>query len=126
MMLLLNNDLIDLYISGFPVRAVGIYVRSYSCDNWNFNASNPCLYAGGNYSQNLNHGLFYVNYNTATNANANHGCRILLYLTLLVLIMVVTVSGFDIGTGFRAPLGGDEQVGSGLVHSLRTLERPYC
>ena len=117
MMLLLNNDLINLYISGFPVRAVGIYVRSYSCDNWNFNASNPCLYVGGNYSQNLNPGLFYVNYNTAPNATANHGCRILLYLTLLVLrSLPVTVS--ISGTGFRTPLGGDKQVGSGLVHSL--------
>jgi hypothetical protein len=46
-------------------------------DNWNFNSGNPCLHVGGNYSQNLNHGLFYVNYNTATNTNANIGCRIL-------------------------------------------------
>lgn len=49
----------------------------YSCDNWNFNASNPCLYVGGNYNQNQNYGLFYVNYNTATNTNANIGCRFL-------------------------------------------------
>lgn len=34
----------------------------------------PCLYVGGNYSQNGNHGMFYVNYNTATNTNANIGC----------------------------------------------------
>ena len=27
-----------------------------SPDNWNFNASNPCLHVGGNYNQNLNHG----------------------------------------------------------------------
>ena len=50
---------------------------AFSCDNWNFNASNPCLYVGGNYNQNLNHGLFYVNSNTASNSNANHGCRII-------------------------------------------------
>ena len=49
----------------------------HSCDSWYFNASNPCLYVGGNYSQNQNHGLFYVNYNTATNTNANIGCRYL-------------------------------------------------
>ena len=43
-------------------------------DNWNFNASDPCLHVGGNYNQNQNHGLFYVNYNGASNANANIGC----------------------------------------------------
>lgn len=48
-----------------------------SCDNWNFNATNPVIYVGGNYSQNGNHGLFYVNYTSATNANANHGSRLL-------------------------------------------------
>ena len=46
-------------------------------DNWNFNASNPCLHVGGNYNQNLNYGLFYVNYNSASNTNANVSCRIL-------------------------------------------------
>ena len=45
-------------------------------DNWNFNASNPCLHLGGNYNQNQNRGLFYVNYNTASNANANIGSRL--------------------------------------------------
>lgn len=47
----------------------------HSCDNWNFNASNPCVYAGGNYNQNQNHGLFYLNYTSVSNSNANHGCR---------------------------------------------------
>jgi hypothetical protein len=46
-------------------------------DNWNFNSSNPCLHVGGNYNQNLNHGLFYVNYNSSSNSNDNIGCRIL-------------------------------------------------
>ena len=46
-----------------------------SCDNWNFNASNPCLYVGGNYGQNGNYGLFYVNYNTASNTSSNIGSR---------------------------------------------------
>ena len=49
-----------------------------TCDNWNFNTSNPCVYVGGNYNQNGNYGLFYVNYNNASNANANIGARILL------------------------------------------------
>ena len=53
-----------------------------SCDNWNFNSSNPCLYAGGNYNQNQNGGMFYVNYNSASNSNDNIGARNQLGLTL--------------------------------------------
>ena len=48
---------------------------TYVPDYWNFNASLPCLLVGGNYNQNLNHGMFYVNYNSVSNANANIGCR---------------------------------------------------
>ena len=48
-----------------------------SCDNWNFNTSNPVIYVGGNYNQNGNHGLFYVNYTNATNSNSNLGSRFL-------------------------------------------------
>ena len=46
-----------------------------SCDNWNFDTSNPCVNAGGNYNQNLNYGLFYFNNNTTSNSNANLGSR---------------------------------------------------
>lgn len=53
-------------------------VSGASCDNWNFNTSNPVVYAGGNYNQNGNHGLFYVNYTSAANADANLGSRFLL------------------------------------------------
>ena len=49
---------------------------TYSADSWNFNASNPCLYFGGNYNQNGNHGLFYVNYYSASYSSANIGCRL--------------------------------------------------
>ena len=70
----------------------------YSCDNWNFNASNPCLYGGGNYNQNLNHGLFYVNRNSTSNSNANHGCRNQQREAKKVFI---------IGTGFRTALAED-------------------
>ena len=52
---------------------------TYSADYWNFSASGPCLYFGGNYNQNGNHGLFYVNYTSASNSNANIGCRVLLW-----------------------------------------------
>ncbi len=47
-------------------------------DNWNFNASNPVVYVGGNYNQNGNHGMFYVNYTSLTNTSDNHGSRFLL------------------------------------------------
>ncbi len=50
---------------------------TYSCDYWYFVASNPCLYAGGDFSQIGNHGLFYVSYTTATSAYASLGCRLL-------------------------------------------------
>ena len=58
---------------GFPAQQSMI---QFFADNWNFNASNPCLHVGGNYNQNLNHGLFYVNYNSATNSNGNIGARL--------------------------------------------------
>ena len=59
-------------------------------DNWNFNGSNPCLYHGGNYNQNQNHGPFYVNYNRTSNSNDNIGCRILaLHLTLQPLDLMI-------------------------------------
>ena len=50
---------------------------TYSCDNWHFNASNPCVYAGGTYNQSQNHGLFYLYYTSVSNSNANRGCRLL-------------------------------------------------
>ena len=48
-----------------------------SCDNWNFDSSNPCLYVGGNYNQYANYGMFYVYYNTASYYDGNLGCRFL-------------------------------------------------
>lgn len=56
----------------------GCFSSGLRCDNWNFNASNPVVYVGGNYNQNGNHGLFYVNYTSLTNTNDNHGSRYLL------------------------------------------------
>lgn len=48
-----------------------------SCDNWNFDSSNPCLYVGGHYGQSLNLGLFYVGRYSVSNASAGIGCRLL-------------------------------------------------
>ena len=46
-------------------------------DSWDFGASSPCLFVGGYYYQGLDHGLFYVYCNTASNSNANIGSRLL-------------------------------------------------
>ena len=49
---------------------------TYSADYWYFGASNPCLYFGGSYDQNGNHGLFYVDYASASSSDAYIGCRL--------------------------------------------------
>ena len=46
-------------------------------DHCNYNASNVVLHVGGNYSQNQNHGLFYMNDNSVSNKNTNIGSHIL-------------------------------------------------
>ena len=104
---------------------MSVFCARSSCDYWNFNASNPCVYVGGNYGQNGNHGLFYVNYTTASNANGNIGSRFLLRFAINPPFH---------GTGSRAPLGEDKLLGSGQVHSglhgqtarmAGAMERPY-
>ena len=57
--------------------AAGGSDSTYVSDYWSFDASYPCLIVGGYYSQRLSHGLFYVNYNAASSANANIGCRLM-------------------------------------------------
>lgn len=49
---------------------------TYSADNWNFNASGPCLCFGGYYSQYGSLGLFYVSYASASGSDAGIGCRL--------------------------------------------------
>lgn len=49
---------------------------TYSCDYWHVSSSYPCLYVGGNYSHSSNYGLFYVNYNSASDYNGYIGCRL--------------------------------------------------
>ena len=49
---------------------------TYSADNWNFNASYPCLCFGGSYSQGGSLGLFCVSYANASYSNAYIGCRL--------------------------------------------------
>lgn len=50
---------------------------TYSCDDWSFDASSPCLCAGGYYSQGLLLGMFFVYCRSAADAGAYRGCRLL-------------------------------------------------
>ena len=49
---------------------------TYVPDSWFFDASYPCLYVGGGYYQNLNHGMFYVNCSGTSSSGASIGCRL--------------------------------------------------
>lgn len=49
---------------------------TYSCDNWDFNSSYPCLVVGGSYGQNASRGLFFVGYSSSSYTGSNIGCRL--------------------------------------------------
>lgn len=49
---------------------------TYVPDYWNFDASNPCLFVGGNYNQYLDRGVFCVYYSGTSNLYASIGCRL--------------------------------------------------
>lgn len=49
---------------------------TYSCDNWSFSSSYPCLYVGGYYGHYSNYGLFYVYYYSASVYSGYIGCRL--------------------------------------------------
>lgn len=56
--------------------ATGGSETTYSSDYWSFGASSPCLRFGGNYSRSGYLGLFYVDCNSVSFANADIGCRL--------------------------------------------------
>lgn len=47
-----------------------------SCDYWNFGASYPCVYVGGDYGRSANRGLFYVSYTSASGTGGSVGSRL--------------------------------------------------
>lgn len=49
---------------------------TYVPDDWYFSESGTCLRAGGNYTQGLNRGLFYVNSSSAEGSGVHIGCRL--------------------------------------------------
>ena len=59
----------------YPTTASGSE-STYIPDSWNFDASVPCLYVGGDYGQVLGYGVFYVSYDSASSASADLGCRL--------------------------------------------------
>lgn len=64
---------------GFPLfipTAANGSSETYSCDDWNFSSSSPCLYTGGCYSQNAYYGLFCVHRNGVSAAGVQLGCRL--------------------------------------------------
>ena len=59
----------------FPSAAAGS-TTNYVPDSWIFDGGSPCLRRGGSYSQSQNHGPFCVNYDGASDAGTNIGCRL--------------------------------------------------
>ena len=59
----------------FPAAAAGSTTQ-YVPDNWNFNASSPCLLRGGDYDHNRDYGPFYVNCYSASRTRDYIGCRL--------------------------------------------------
>ena len=57
--------------------AAGGSDSTYVPDDWNFNASSPCLYVGGGYSQYLYYGLFCVYSNAISNTAPGIGSRLM-------------------------------------------------
>ena len=49
---------------------------TYSCDDWSFSSSYPCLYVGGSYSHYSGYGLFCVGYSSASYYSGSIGCRL--------------------------------------------------
>lgn len=56
--------------------ATGGSETTYSSDSWNFGASSPCLFFGGDCNQGGDRGLFCVYYGSVSNSYRNIGCRL--------------------------------------------------
>lgn len=59
----------------FPSAANGSQT-TYVPDYWYYDGSSPCLLHGGNYSQYLNRGPFYVDYGSTSGQYSSFGCRL--------------------------------------------------
>lgn len=72
--------------------------RGLLSDNWNFASNTLCLHRGGDYNRNQNYGMFYLNYNSASNADTK----------------TMTISG----DGAYAGATNETQPGSGTYHTV--------
>lgn len=75
------------YPSAFAVKTTGGYplfiptaangsTETYSCDNWYFGSSYPCLFVGGVYYQDAYYGMFCVDSYSVSGAGSHIGCRL--------------------------------------------------
>lgn len=75
------------YPSAFTVKTTGGYPlfiptaadgsdSTYSCDDWSFDSSYPCLCVGGHYNQSAGYGMFFVSYYSVSGAYSYIGCRL--------------------------------------------------
>lgn len=60
----------------YPTAAEGSE-ETYSCDPWEYDATNPCLCVGGYYRQDRLRGLFCINYRTSDESSGGIGGRIM-------------------------------------------------
>lgn len=82
-----------------------------TCDNWNFNSSNPCLYVGGYYNRHTDRGLFYVNDGSVSHSDTYIGCR-----TLLCVLLTNLQTTAQVVAHLSVKISSS---GSGLVHLER-------
>lgn len=69
------KDVSGTFLMFIATAASGGGDSKFSCDNWSFDASGPCLCVGGGYSQYLGCGMFCVGYNSTSSTGASIGCR---------------------------------------------------
>lgn len=85
-------------------------------DYWGFSGSYPCLYHGGYYVQNLDHGPFYVYYSRTSGSSGSIGCRILAKPQANPPFGSRGSSPFLYRTVDRTALAEEKPTGHSLVH----------
>ena len=85
-------------------------------DYWSFYGGYPCLCHGGGYSQNQDHGPFYIDCNSASYTNDVIGCRILAEPQANPPFGSRGSSPFLYRTVDRTALAEEKPTGHSLVH----------
>ena len=72
------KEINNMYPVFVPTAYNGASSNTYSCDDWNSGGSSyPVLLTGGYYGSSLEWGLFYISYDSASDANSTIGSRIM-------------------------------------------------